>query len=157
MRDAARWIRLLSALWLGILLAVAGIAAPAPFVMLDRPDAGRVAGYVLGHEAWLSLLLGVALLVLVRARTRRHAEAGHRAPQFTSELAIVLGAVFCTVVGYFAIQPMMVGARSGAGHWSFGQLHVASTAFFALKVLLVGALAWRTSGALVNPSPSSSG
>jgi hypothetical protein len=38
---------------------------------------------------------------------------------------------------------MMEAARAGQGAWSFGALHAVSSGFFALKGLLVLALAWR--------------
>jgi hypothetical protein len=57
----------------------------------------------------------------------------------------LLGVLFCTVAGYFAIQPMMAAARAGQGSLSFGALHGISSAFFVLKGLLVLALAWRLS------------
>jgi hypothetical protein len=59
------------------------------------------------------------------------------------ELLLLLGTVFCTVAGYHAVQPLMEAARAGQGRWSFGALHAISSAFFALKGLLVVALAWR--------------
>ena len=58
-------------------------------------------------------------------------------------MLLALGALFCTVAGYYAIQPMMAAARAGQGAWSFGALHGASSVFFGLKGLLVLALAWR--------------
>jgi hypothetical protein len=57
----------------------------------------------------------------------------------------VLGCLFCTVLGYFALQPMMEAARAGQGRFSFGALHGASSAFFALKGLLLFAYLWRLS------------
>ena len=63
--------RLLPALWLGMLLCIAGIATPAPFALLERADAGKVAGRILAQEAWLSLLLALLLLVVERARARQ--------------------------------------------------------------------------------------
>ena len=56
---------------------------------------------------------------------------------------LVLGTVFCTVAGYFGIQPMLPAARAGQGMLTFGQLHLASTLFFAVKIVLLVALAWR--------------
>ena len=56
---------------------------------------------------------------------------------------MLFGALFCTVAGYFALQPMMAAARAGQGAWSFGALHAVSAVFFGLKTLLVLALAWR--------------
>jgi len=69
-------------------------------------------------------------------------------------MALALGTVFCTVAGYFAVQPMMTAARAGQGALSFGQLHAVSAVFFVAKGLLVLALAWRGS-ALVSRRISS--
>jgi hypothetical protein len=58
-------------------------------------------------------------------------------------MALALGAIFCTVAGYFALQPLMGPARAGQGPLSFAQLHAASAAFYLIKLALVAALAWR--------------
>jgi hypothetical protein len=60
-----------------------------------------------------------------------------------TNLLLVLGTLFCTIVGYFVLQPLMAAARAGEGSLSFGALHGISAALFALKGLLVLALAWR--------------
>ena len=143
MRDSARWRALLSASWLGLLLTVAGIATPAAFTTLPTADAGRVAASVLAAEAYASLAIGALLALLERAHSRRVAAAGD-GTQFGSGLLLALGALFCTVAGYFGVLPLMADARSGRGPFSFGQLHAASTAFYAVKVVLVAMLAWRS-------------
>ncbi len=94
------------------------------------------------QEAYLSLALAVVLLVLVRQQARLDAAAG-RGSVFSTDLLLVLGTLFCTVAGYFAIQPMMAAARAGQGNVSFGLLHAVSTAFYGVKTLLVMVLAWR--------------
>ena len=142
MTAAERLRCLLPGLWAGVLLSIAAIAAPAVFAQLERADAGRVVGRIFVQEAWLSLALGALLLVIERARARRAAEAG-TGSILSTEMLLVLGAVFCTVAGYFALQPMMPAARAGQGPLSFGQLHVLSSAFYAFKVLLILMLAWR--------------
>jgi hypothetical protein len=147
MQALERARRLLPGLWLGFLLCVAGLATPAPFALLDRADAGRVVGRMLAQEAYASLALGIAVLVLERLLARRQAAAG-RGSQFSTGMVLALGAVFCTLVGYFGLQPLMPAARAGQGLLSFGQLHAASAAFFVLKGLLVAALAWRATQAL---------
>ncbi|MFP5398155.1 MAG: DUF4149 domain-containing protein [Gammaproteobacteria bacterium] len=129
---------LLAGLWLGLLLTVALVATPAPFATLPATDAGRVVARVLASEAHASLALAALLFVV----ERRLAREGRSA--MTTELLLVLGALFCTVLGYFALQPMMAAARAGQGPWSFGVLHAASTAFFGVKALLVLVLAWRS-------------
>ena len=145
-----RWRALLSGLWAGMLLCVAGIATPAPFALLAVADAGRVAGRILGQEAYLSLALGLVLVLLER-RIARDAPR-----QFSSGLVLALGTLFCTVAGYFALQPMMAAARAGQGALSFGQLHAISAVFYGIKVLLVLALAWRSTGACPSTAPAPS-
>ncbi|MCI1192778.1 DUF4149 domain-containing protein [Calidifontimicrobium sp. SYSU G02091] len=136
---------LLAGLWAGVLLAVAGIATPAPFATLATADAGRVVARVLASEAYLSLAAAVVLFLLERRRAR------DGAPAMTAEVMLVLGALLCTVAGYFALQPMMAAARAGQGPWSFGTLHAVSTVFFGVKALLVLVLAWRCTAAGIAP------
>ncbi len=142
MQFAERARRLLPGLWAGWLLCVALLATPAPFALLSQAEAGRVVGRMLAQEAYTSLALGVLLLVLERLVARRAAASG-TGSQFTMGMVLALGTVFCTVAGYFAVQPMMPLARLGQGPLSFGQLHLVSAAFYVLKGLLVLALAWR--------------
>jgi hypothetical protein len=61
----------------------------------------------------------------------------------SADMLLVLGALFCTVFGYFALQPMMAPARAGEGPLSFAALHGISSALFVLKAVLVAVLAWR--------------
>lgn len=126
---------LLPGLWAGMLLCLGLIAAPAPFAVLTREMAGRVAGRMLAGEAYASLAFAVVLVLLER-RLRGAARP-------SNETLLALGALFCTIVGYFALLPMMDAARAGQGVLSFGALHAASSAFFVLKGALVLILAWR--------------
>lgn len=142
MRDMARWRRLLAACWLGALLLLAAVVTAAAFSTLAAPDAGRFIGRLLAHEATLSLALGAVLLLLERQAAKAAAAKG-AGSQFGLGVGLVLATLFCTVVGYFVLQPLMAEARAGSGRWSFGQLHAASAAFFGIKLLLVAALAWR--------------
>ena len=116
-RPASRWAAGLTAGWAGGLLCIAALAAPAAFAVLPKLDAGRVVGRLFAQEANVSLALSLLLL----------------------------GTLFCTVAGYFAVQPMMAAVRAGDGVWSFGALHAVSAAFYALKTVLVIVLAWRLS------------
>jgi len=152
--DLQRWRLLLPGLWAGWLLCVAALATPAAFALLPQADAGRLAGRMLAQEAYTSLALGVVLLVLERVAARRTVAAG-QGSQFSAGMVLALGALFCTVAGYFALQPMMAAARAGQGPLSFGQLHAVSAVFYGLKVLLVLALAWRAAGPGLNRRPAS--
>ena len=134
--------RMLPGVWLGLLLAIAALAAPSLFALLDRPLAGRVAARLFALEAQSSLFFAVLLGLLERRRAGVRAAAGEGSLA-SAELLLVLGALFCTVLGHHALQPMMEAARAGTGRWSFGALHAVSTAFYGLKTLLVAALAWR--------------
>jgi len=132
--------RLLPGLWAGLLLTVALVATPAPFALLAQADAGRVVARILAHEAYASLALGVLLLGLERVRAKRRSDAG-TGSQFSLEMVLAAGALFCTVAGYFGLQPMMAAARAGQGTLSFGQLHAVSAVFYLVKALLAVVLA----------------
>ena len=133
---------MLAGLWAGLLLGVGLIGAPAGFAVAPPEMAGRAAGRIFAQEAYVSLALGVVLLILARRQAREHAAAS-AGSLFSADMMLVLGALFCTVAGHFAIQPMMAAARAGQGSLSFGALHAVSVGFYATKALLVLALAWR--------------
>lgn len=135
---------LLPALWAGLLLCIAFIATPAPFAVLSTADAGRVVGRIFAQEAYLAIVLGLVVFLLERQAAQQAAEAG-RGSVFSADMLLALGTLFCTVAGYFALQPLMASARAGTGAASFALLHGVSLGFFALKGLLVLALAWRRS------------
>jgi hypothetical protein len=138
----SRAAAVLAGLWAGVLLCIGAMAAPAAFAVLVSVDAGRFVGRLLGQEAYLSLALAVLLFLIERSRTRRASQAG-QGSVFSVNLMLLLGTLFCTVAGYFAVQPMMAAARAGQGPWSFGALHAVSGGLFLLKGVLVLALAWR--------------
>jgi hypothetical protein len=138
--------RLLPGLWAGWMLCVAALATPAAFALLERAVAGKVAARMLAQEAYTSLVIGIVLVVLERAAARRAADAG-QGSGFSAGMGLALGALFCTVAGYFAVPPMRDAARAGQGALSFGQLHAISAAFYGVKLALVLALAWRAARA----------
>ena len=142
MRVAARFAALITGLWAGVLLCIGAIAAPAAFAALAAPDAGRVVSRMFAQEAYLSLVVAVVLFAIERQRSRDAAAAG-TGSVFSVNLMLLLGTLFCTVAGYFAVQPMLEAARAGTGAVSFATLHAVSAGFFVLKGLLVLALAWR--------------
>lgn len=153
---AERLRRLLPGLWAGFLLCVAVVATRSAFALLERAEAGRVAAHILAQEAYVSLALSLLLMMLERASARDAAEQG-QGSQFSVGLALAAGALFCTVAGYFGVQPMMDAARAGQGPLGFGALHAISAGFYGIKVALVLALAWRASRPVVPPvSPGSS-
>lgn len=135
----------LAGLWAGVLLGVGFIGAPAGFAVTTSEVAGRAAGRMFAQEAYLSLALAVVFFLIARRRPRGASEAG-TGSVIGVDVMLVLGTLFCTVAGYFALQPMMAAARTGQGALSFGALHGLSAGFYALKTLLVAVLAWRLTG-----------
>src|SRR5436190_24033845 len=117
-----RWASWLAGLWAGVLAALGLIAAPTLFALLPRQNAGLVAGRLFSQEAYAGLAIAVLLFVLLRRRARADAEAG-TGSVLSADMLLVLGALFCTVLGYFALQPMMAGARAAEGPLSFAALH----------------------------------
>jgi hypothetical protein len=142
--------RFLPGVWLGLLLCIALVATPAAFELVAPEDAGRIVRRIFSIEAPASLVLGVLLLVLER-RSGLVRLAGGEPSQFTLEMQLALGALFCTVAGYYGLQPLFVQARAGTGPLAFGTVHLASTVLFGAKALLVAVLAWR---AALGPAPS---
>jgi len=139
-----RWRRaagLLAGAWAGLMAGLGFVAAPLLFALLSRTDAGRVAGRLFAAEANLGLALGVVLLMIVRHLAPSEVERG--ASRFSTELILVLAALFCTVAGHFGLQPMFEAARAGQGRASFAVLHGVAAAFFLAKLGAVIALAWR--------------
>lgn len=143
---------LLPAIWAGALLTVAAVATPAAFAILPAADAGRVVARVLAQEAGISLALGVIVLLLERHAAGR-AAVEHGGSRFSAGMLLALGTFFCTVLGYYALQPLMQAARAGQGAFSFAQLHAVSAASYVVKTGLVLALAWRAAAAASLPGP----
>lgn len=127
---------LIAALWGGLLLCVALLAAPSAFAVLERTQAGLVVARLFALEANVSM---VAALLLILMERRLNTSA------LGVNLLLPAGALFCTVAGYFALQPLMAAAKTGQGTLSFLTLHAISFGFFGLKTVLVLALAWRAS------------
>lgn len=136
---------LLAAAWVGVLVAVGGVAAPSLFAVLDRAVAGLAAGRIFAIEAYVSLALAMALFLIERQRGRQ-AAAQQGTSVMSTEVLLILGALFATVLGHFALSPMIVAAKAGEGRFSFGALHAASSSLFLFKGVLVLALAWRLTG-----------
>lgn len=134
--------RVLPAMWAGVLLCIALMAAPMLFATLAAADAGRVVGRLFAQEAYLSLAIAVVLLLLERRAAAADAGAG-RGSVLNASLLLLLGTLFCTLGGYFAVEPMMAATRAGQGGPPFAVLHGISMGFFGLKLLLVCVLGWR--------------
>lgn len=133
---------LLAALWGGLLLCIAFVATPSAFAVLERAQAGAYVARVFALEAQISLALGLVLMLFERRIARDTQESGGKADLFSLRLLLPAAALFCTIAGYYGLQPLMADARVGTGVASFAALHGVSLAFFGVKGLAVLALAW---------------
>jgi hypothetical protein len=140
--STTRWAAWLAGLWTGWLIGIALVGAPAAFAIAAPETAGRIAGRMFAQEAYVGIAMAVVLFLMLRKQARLAAEAG-AGSLLSGNMLLVLGALFCTVAGYFALQPMMAAARAGQGNLSFGALHGISAGLYAVKAVLVGVLAWR--------------
>ena len=139
-RRIAAW---LAGVWTGLIAAVGFVAAPVLFAVLPRADAGRVAARLFAIDAALGLAVGALLLVLTLHDARRNGEVG--GSRFSTEMLLVLAALFCIVAGHYAPQPMLASAAPGEGP-SFAVLHGVASAFFVARFVAVAVLAWRLAG-----------
>jgi len=146
LRRVAAW---LAGAWGGLIGAIGAVVAPVLFATLPRADAGRVAARLFAVEATIGICAGALLLLLTFQLARRAAEQG--ASRFSADMLLVLGALFCIVAGHYAIQPMMEARLRGEAGPSFAVLHGVASAFFVVKFFVVGAVAWRLTGAARTP------
>lgn len=137
----------LAGVWAGLIVGVGGVAAPSLFAALERQAAGQGAGRIFAVEAKLSLAFAILLFMIERRRVRDLAVAEGSSSVMTGNLLLVLGALFLTVLGQFALHPMIEAAKAGQPtRLSFGALHGISAALFWLKAVCVLSLAWRLTG-----------
>ncbi len=148
LRRAAAW---LAGVWVGLVAGVGFVAAPVLFASLPRADAGRAAARLFAVDATIGIAAGAVLLVLALQIARRG--ACHGAPRLSTEMLLVLAAIFSIVAGHYAIQPMMEAAARGDGGPSFAMLHGVATAFFLMKFVALAVLAWRFAGPAREPAP----
>ena len=146
---AQRLFILIAGLWVGSMLAVGYLVAPAIFsTMTDRQAAGMVAGSVFRIEAYLSLIVCIGLMVLANLLVNR----GLNQFRFIRWLLLVM--LLCSMAAAFIFIPWMNALRDEAllqgmpvmlspSATLFGRLHGASSILFTLQSLLGVFLVWR--------------
>lgn len=111
---------LLAALWWGGITALSFVAVPTLFANLESPAvAGPVAAKLFSLQSWAGLVLGVALVLLLRRqRTRWVADAsavvGMKALLVTT--MVVMLAMLLAMLQEFAVAPNIVTARATGGN-----------------------------------------
>ena len=146
---AQRLFVLIAGLWVGSILAVGYLVAPAIFnTLTDRQVAGMVAGSVFKAEAYLSIIICIALMVLANLLVTRGLS------QYKVIRLILLGMLLCAVAASFVFIPWMNTLRDQALMQGmpvmlspsadlFGKLHGASSVVFMLQSALGIYLIWR--------------
>lgn len=146
---AQRLFILIAGLWVGSLLAVGYLVAPAIFsTMTDRQAAGMVAGSIFKLEAYLSLIVCIGLIVLANLLVNRGLN------QFRLIRWLLLAMLLCSVSAAFVFIPWMNALRDNAlvqgmpvmlspSATLFGRLHGVSSILFTLQSLLGVFLVWR--------------
>ena len=145
---AQRLFILIAGLWVGSLLTVGYLVAPAIFsTMTDRQAAGMVAGSIFRIEAYLSLIVCIGLMVLSNLLVHRGLN------QFRLIRWILLAMLLCSVAAAFIFIPWMNTLRDNAlaqgmpvmvspSATLFGRLHGVSSILFMLQSLLGIFLVW---------------
>ena len=148
---AQRIFILIAGLWVGSLLAVGYLVAPAIFsTMTDRQAAGMVAGSIFRLEAYLSLTVCIGLMVLANLLVNRGLN------QFRLIRWLLLVMLLCSIAAAFVFIPWMNSLRDNAlaqgmpvmlspSATLFGRLHGASSILFMLQSVVGIALVWRLS------------
>jgi len=137
------WQAWLSTLWLGLLLTLGGVAAPALFAVLDRTSAGLAAGRFFSIEAYLSMGFAVILMLLERRLLRSDASL-FKHNRWSLSMWLIVTALLLTLFSEYLIHPMLQSVKAGApGPLSFGALHATSSMMFVIKTLAVLVLSWR--------------
>ena len=146
---AQRLFILIAGLWVGSLLTVGYLVAPAIFsTMTDRQAAGMVAGSIFRIEAYLSLIVCIGLMVLSNLLVNRGLN------QFRLIRWLLLAMLLCSVAAAFIFIPWMNTLRDNAlaqgmpvmvspSATLFGRLHGVSSILFMLQSLLGIFLVWR--------------
>ncbi len=146
---AQRLFIVIAGLWVGSLLAVGYLVAPAIFsTMSDRQAAGMVAGSIFKLEAYLSLIVCIGLMVLANLLVNRDLN------QYRLIRWLLLAMLLCSIAAAFVFIPWMNSLRDAAlaqgmpvilspSATLFGRLHGASSILFMLQSLLGIFLVWR--------------
>lgn len=146
---AQRLFILISGLWVGSLLTVGYLVAPAIFsTMTDRQAAGMVAGSIFKIEAYFSVVVCIGLMALANLLVNRGLI------QFRLMRWLLLAMLATSISAAFVFIPWMNALRDGAlAHGMpvmlspsailFGRLHGASSALFMLQSAVGIFLVWR--------------
>jgi Domain of unknown function (DUF4149) len=135
---------LVAALWWGGITALSFLAVPLLFATLGSPAvAGPVAAKIFSLQCWAGLVLGMAMLLILR---RWRGEGAGIAPAALSTIGIVLFAMLLALVQEFGVAQNIVTARASGGNLRLW--HAVGTGMVLGQWLCAGLVLWRMSGAM---------
>jgi hypothetical protein len=145
---AQRLFILIAGMWVGSILAVGYLVAPTIFTTLtDRQVAGMVAGSVFKAEAYLSIIICIALMVLANLLVTRGLN------QYRTIRLLLLAMLICSAAASFVLIPWLDSLRDQAllegmpvrlspSADLFRKLHGASSVLFLIQSALGIYLVW---------------
>jgi heme A synthase len=144
-----RLFLILAGLWVGSLCTLGFLVIPTIFASLqDRQVAGMIAAAIFQAEAYVSVVVCVALLLLANALIKRNIES-YRSTRWAILVLLLISALTC-----FGIIPYMDALRQEAlllgipvmaspSASLFGRLHGISSGLFLIQGLLGLWMVWR--------------
>lgn len=134
---------LVAALWWGGITALSFLAVPTLFAQLGSPAmAGPVAAKLFSLQCYAGLLLGLALLVVLRRGNERGGPPDGAA---MTTLGIVLLGMLLALLQEFGVAQNIVTARASGGNLRLW--HGVGTAMVLGQWLCAGVVLWRLSRA----------
>jgi hypothetical protein len=132
---------LVAALWWGSLTTIGFLVVPLLFSHMASPAmAGSMAARLFAAQTWVSVVCGLLLLMVSRARIESNPgnpELGRWTPLM---LILVLGGLLLALLSEFAVSPRIV-ARENLQLW-----HSVGSAMYALQWLCAGGVLWQLAG-----------
>ena len=144
----ARLPVIVAALWWGGISALSFLAVPTLFATLGSPAvAGPVAAKLFSLQCWAGLLLGLALLLLLR-RERSQMDGAAPSPEQVVRLQRTLATMGVVILGMmlallqeFGVAQRIVTARASGGDLKLW--HAVGSAMVLGQWLCSGAVLWR--------------
>jgi Domain of unknown function (DUF4149) len=137
MRFKERMPVMVAALWWGSLGAIGFLVVPMLFAHLGTPAiAGGMAARLFTAQTWVSVVCGLLLLMLSRAR--QDDDAAARWP--AGVMMFLMGGMLLALLAEFAVAPRIV-ARENLKLW-----HSVGSGMYLLQWLCAGGLLWSFAG-----------
>lgn len=130
-----------AALWWGGISALSFLVVPLLFATLGSPAvAGPVAAKIFSLQCWAGLVLGLALLLILR---RWRGEGASLSPAALTTIGFVLFAMLLALLQEFGVAQNIVTARASGGNLRLW--HGVGTLMVLGQWLCAGAVLWRLS------------